>query len=51
MYSKKIKNKVLQKVYSEPFNRGEVCKPSKASAAIMLERMSKGKEIDFPFSQ
>ena len=31
-------------------NESQICKVSKASTEIMLDRFSNGKEIDFPFS-
>ena len=51
MYSKAIKNKILQKNLLKTITDSDVCKVSKASIEIMLDRFCKGKEIDFPFSQ
>jgi len=51
MESKNIKVKVSHKQFIEPKNGLDFCVVSKASAEIMLERFSNGKEIDFPFSQ
>lgn len=51
MKPKYIKNKSSRKQFLEPFNEIDICKVSKASAEIMLERFCNGKEIDFPFSQ
>ena len=49
MNSKNIQSEVLQKGFSYSLNRVDLCKVSKASVEIMLERFSNGKEIDFPF--
>ena len=51
MKSRNIKVKASHKQFIEPKNGLDFCVVSKASAEIMLERFSNGKEIDFPFSQ
>ena len=51
MYSKSIKNKKPLKIFIESVNDAEkICKVSKASTEIMLDRFTDGNKIDFPFS-
>ena len=50
MYAKKTQNKNLRGKYIEPLKDSDVCEVSKASAEIMLDRVTNGNEIDFPFS-
>ena len=46
-----IQNKVSLNESFKPFKGVDLCKVSKASVEIMLERFCNGKKIDFPFSQ
>ena len=51
MKSKNIYNSKLIEDYYKPLNNADLCEVSKASAEIMLDRFSNGKEIDFPFAE
>ena len=51
MNSKTIKNKRSKNEFCEIPSGSDVCKVSKASTEIMLDRFCHGKEIDFPFSK
>ena len=51
MNSKNIPKKISPNESLEAFKGLNSCEVSKASAELMLERFSNGKEIDFPFSQ
>ena len=49
MNSKPIQNKVSHKKYLKHLSGSDVCKVSKASTEIMLDRFCEGKAIEFPF--
>ncbi len=50
MESKNTQNNQLIKDFLEPNYRADICEVNKASTELMLDRFSKGNEIDFPFS-
>ena len=50
MNSKNIQKKISLNETLEALKGLNSCEVSKASAELMLERFSNGKEIDFPFS-
>ena len=49
MRSKNIQSKFSQNEVLQLLKRVDFCDVSKASAEIMLDRFSNGKEIEFPF--
>ena len=49
MRSKNIQSKFSQNEVLQLLKRVDLCDVSKASAEIMLDRFSNGKEIEFPF--
>lgn len=51
MQSKNIKTRYVEKFFLKTLTNLDVCKVSKASAEIMLDRICNGDEIDFPYSQ
>jgi len=51
MKSKPIQKTELNKDFFDNLSSSDICKVSKASTEIMLDRFSYGKEIDFPFSK
>ena len=51
MYSEITTNKKQEKRLLDLSIDNNVCKVSKASTEIMLDRFSNGKEIEFPFSK
>ena len=51
MLTKPINSKELKKDFLETLKSTDVCKVSKASNEIMLDRFYDGKVIEFPFSK
>ena len=49
MNSNNIKSEVFQNEFPYSLDKVDLCKVSKASTEIMLERFCNGKEIEFPF--